>query len=169
MLNMQPDLAINHTPLDKWCIRPAVSFWANAYVNGVRITWDGNEFTFTEAINWHVRLERYTAFGKFPESKPVEPPAWVVDGISEHRVGLVEFLSQPFPKAYQRFAAHILVLEYEVKPIEANARLNGHLITGTGVNGGYVLFYHGKCKPQEKAAAAPTMPAILSRYGGIAV
>jgi hypothetical protein len=166
MLNLEPTMAINHTSIEQWCIRPAVAFWAKAYGAGVRILWDGKQFQYQQASHWYRRLETHGAFGLFPAAVPVTPEPWVTDGVEQHDAGLIVFLSQPFPDPYRRFAAHTLVLDYEVKPIEAHARRAGHLVIGTGVNGGQVLMYHGKCDP-TKHSYAPTLPPILSHYRSI--
>ena len=52
MLNLEPTMAINHTSLEQWHIRPAVAFWAQAYMAGVRILWDGKTFDYLQAYNW---------------------------------------------------------------------------------------------------------------------
>lgn len=163
MLNLEPTMEINHTTIEQWYIRPAVSFWAKAYAAGVRILWDGQQFQYQQACNWYCRLETHGAFGLFPASVPVVPEPWVTDGVEQHDAGMIVFLSQTFPEQYRRFAAHMLVLDYEVKPIEANARRNGHWVVGTGVNGGQVLMYHGKCKPSERTPVY-SLPPVLSHY-----
>ncbi len=161
-------MTINHTPLEQWYIRPAVAFWTQAYAAGVRILWDGQKFDYLQAYNWYQRLEMHGAFGVFPDDVPTTPAPWVTDGIEQHETGLIIFLSQQFPKAYQRFASHLLVLEHEVRPIEAHARRNGHLVGSAGVNGGHVLMYRGKCEP-SKSTYAPTLPPILSQYRSISL
>mgnify|MGYP003378474073 CR=1 FL=1 len=166
MLNLQPTMEIKHTPLEQWCIRPAVAFWAQAYSNGVRILWDGQKFDYLLAYNWYQRLEQGGAFGMFPADESTTPAPWVTDGVEQHETGLIVFLSQQFPKVYQRFAAHMLVLEHEVRPIESHARRNGHMVGSAGVNGGHVLMYHGKCEPSTHSYA-PTLTPILSHYRSI--
>lgn len=168
MLNLQPTMEIKHTPLEQWYIRPAVAFWAQAYADGVRILWDGQTFNYSQSQNWYRRLEQHGAFGMFADEVPTMPAPWVTDGVEQHETGLIIFLSQQFPKVYQRFAAHMLVLEHEVRPIESHARRNGHLVGSAGVNGGHVLMYQGKCEPSTHNYA-PTLPPILSHYGSIAL
>ena len=168
MLNLQPTMEIAHTPLEQWYIRPAVVFWSQAYSAGVRILWDGQKFDYLQAYNWYQRLQMHGAFGMFADDAPTTPAPWVTDGVEEYEAGLLVFLSQQFPKAYQRFAAHLLVLEHEVRPIEAHARRNGHLVGSAGVNGGHVLMYHGTCAPTTHSYA-PTLPPVLSQYRSIAL
>lgn len=168
MLNLEPTMTVNHTSLEQWHIRPAVAFWADAYRAGVRILWDGQQFAYLQAANWYQRLEMFGAFGLFADDEPATPAPWILDGIEQHETGLVIFLSQQFPKVYQRFAAHLLVLEHEVRPIEAHARRGGHLVASAGVNGGHVLMYRGKCEPSTHSYA-PTLPPILGQYRSIAL
>ena len=168
MLNLEPTMAINHTSLEQWHIRPAVAFWAQAYMAGVRILWDGKTFDYLQAYNWYQRLEKHGAFGLFADDAPTTPMPWVTDGVEQHETGLVIFLSQQFPEHYRRFAAHMLVLEHEVRPIESHARRNGHLVSSAGVNGGHVLMYHGKCAPTTHSYAR-TLPPVLSQYRSIAL
>ena len=160
MLNQLPITMINHTPISQWHIRPAISFWASAYSAGIRILWDGAQFLYRNAVNWNRRIENAGAFGIFPADAAVNPAPWITDGVEEHDTGLIQFLSQPFPSAYKRFAAHVLVLDYEVKPIEAHARRNGHIVTGIGLNGGYTLMYQGKCEPSKREYGYD-LPAVL--------
>ena len=166
MLNLQPTMEIAHTSLEQWYIRPAVVFWSQAYAAGVRILWNGKTFDYLQAHTWLRRLEMHGAFGMFPDDVPTTPAPWVTDGVEQHETGLIIFLSQQFPKVYQRFAAHMLVLEHEVRPIETHARRNGHLIGSAGVNGGHVLMYHGTCTPSTHSYA-PTLPPVLSQYRSI--
>lgn len=168
MLNLQPTMEIKHTPLEQWYIRPAVAFWAQAYSAGVRILWDGQTFKYSQSQNWYRRLETHGAFGMFADDESTTPAPWVTDGVEQHETGLIIFLAQQFPKMYQRFAAHMLVLEHEVRPIESHARRNGHMVGSAGVNGGHVLMYHGKCEPSTHNYA-PTLPPVLSHYRSIAL
>lgn len=168
MLNVEPSIAITHTDVNLWHLRPAISFWAQVYSTGVRIVSDGSQFAYLEAWNWLRRLDENNAFGALPPEKPVTPDVWVVEGVGLHRVGLTAFLSQRFPKPYDRFAAHVLLLEYEVLPIEAHARRNGHIVVGAGVNGGNVLMYYGRCEP-SKREFAPNLPPVLSKYRSLSL
>jgi hypothetical protein len=161
-------MAIKHTSVEQWYIRPAIAFWAKAYAAGVRIVWDGKKFEYQKACNWLCRLEQHNAFGMFPTVEATMPEPWVTDGVEQHETGLVVFLSQQFPKPYQRFAAHMLVLDHEVRPIESHAKRNGHIIASAGVNGGHVLMYHGKCEPTTNIYTND-LPPVLSQYGRIAL
>lgn len=143
-------------------LRPVLRFWTNAYKAGTRITVVPQGFTFTRALNYWQRIEKFGALGVFPESEPVEPPAWVYAGLEDHEDGLRVLLGQEFPDPYARFCAHLLLYEHELQYIEIHARRAGHHIGAVGVDGGYFLMYHGKCAPSQSVATQRPLPPILS-------
>lgn len=143
-------------------LRPTLLFWTNAYKAGIRITAAPQGFTFTRALNYWQRIEKFGALGIFPEPEPVEPPAWVYAGLEDHEDGLKTLLDQKFPEPYTRFCAHLLLYEHELQYIEIHARRAGHHIGGAGVDGGYFLMYHGKCVLYQSVVTLQPLPSILS-------
>jgi hypothetical protein len=167
MLELQPIMEVNHTTPEKY-VRPALDFWAQAYRAGVRITVASDGFSYGWVCTWQCRISEAQAFGVFPESKPVPPPEWIVEGTQKHAASLKTLLGQPVPKPYQRFANHLLLLDQELKPIEAHARRQGYQMRGAGVDGGYFLMYHGEC-PRHGEDYTPVTPNIISKYKGISI
>jgi hypothetical protein len=149
--------------------RSALKFWRSAYSAGVRITCDDNAFQYSAALNYWQRLMRFGSFGIFPETLTVPPPTWVAAGVTEHEAELRRLLCQPFPTAYQRFAAHVLVLDYEVRPIEAHAKARGFDISSIGMNGGQFLMCYGECKPITTTQSPPPIPPILEKFRRIEI
>ena len=141
--------------------REALSFWTKAYQSGCRIIHDGASFQFQNAINYARRME-LGGFGRFPKEEVVEPAPWVYQGVKEHEQGLLSILRQEPPQRYARFFYHLLVLDYEVKPIEMHAMTAGHRIRGVAVNGGQFLWSEGPCSPSKERSAAPEPPQILA-------
>ena len=142
--------------------RSALRFWRTAYMAGVRITCDGDTFQFGKALNYWQRLQTFGAFGMFPKDEQVAPVDWISDGVAEHEGELRKLLLQPFPAPYQRFAAHVLTLDYEVRPIVRHAKMAGHDVGSIAMDGGHFLTYGGKCSPTKESYQVPALPAILN-------
>lgn len=142
--------------------RTALRFWRSAYTAGIRITHNGDEYQFTKALNYWQRVEQFGAFGVFPKDEPVIVPEWVTEGIAKHDSELYRLLSQSFPSAYQRFAAHVLTLDFEVKPVVRHARSAGFDVGSVAMDGGHFLICNGKCDRSNDTYQLPALPAILS-------
>ena len=148
--------------------REALSFWTRAYQAGCRIIHDGTSFQFQKAINYAQRMN-LGGFGRFPEEEIIEPAQWVYQGLEEHEDGLLTILRQEPPKQYARFFYHLLVLDYEVRPIEIHALTSGCRIRGVAVNGGQFLWYEGVCERSKGKNVAPEPPHILAHLERIRV
>lgn len=143
--------------------RPAINFWVKAYQDGCRIIADGNQVRFLAVSNYWERIERYQRFGQFDPDVDIDPPSWVINVIKPHLPGLKPYLTQKPPKGLQQYFWHLLILDYEAKPVMARAAGAGQDVQIISVNGGALLYYAGK--REAKIIATPEAPAILSHIG----
>lgn len=141
-------------------------FWNKAYVAGYRITVANGEFVFTQSLTPLLRIAQAgNRFGVFPADKPENPPSWVSDGVAEHREQLMAWLSVEWPARLQAFANHILVLDYELKPLSRFAASQGEHVDGWLADGGRIPYYIGRRKDGKMPAYEPTpLSPILSDY-----
>lgn len=135
-------------------LRPALTFWANCYKSGVRLTIRNGRAMPERAWHYSLRIDPEIGFGQFgvfPSPEPVEPTRWIVDGVIEHQKELAKLLMQNPPEPYAKYFYHLLVKDYEAEPIREHAARNGHDINWAGVEGGNFLLYNGKWqeKPPE--------------------
>lgn len=144
-------------------------FWNTAYVNGCRILYGDGRFTFERSLPPMLRVRRSgNTFGVFPEPEPMEPTPWVLDGIEEHSVALVAWLSQEWPASLKKFAAHVLIENYEFTPLIWYARSIGHRVGGHCGIGGWIPYYAGRQPAQPIPDSAIVMlPPILAGWKGV--
>lgn len=147
----------------------AIRFWAKAYRSGVRITMGADGVEFTQSWHYWQRLTTFGRFGCFPDAVPVRPVAWIETGVSEHISGLQAFLETKIPARYMPFAFHLLVLDYELKPIEHDAHKRKVGLRGIGADGGWVLSMVDYCPSDDQLVAPPPISNILSQYGAISI
>lgn len=139
-------------------------FWNRAYAAGTRITFAGGNFQFHASTPPLVRIAAAgNRFGIFPEPEPIHPEPWILDGIEEHNGKLIAWLKVAWPKPLARFAGHVLVLDYELKPLTRYAASIGHHVDGWGGIGGWIPAYMGPTKDRKEYKPAG-LPPILREY-----
>lgn len=147
----------------------ALRFWAACYKAGVRLTMGSDGVEYTRAWNYWRRLTELGGFGRFPDPTPVEPALWIQDGVNLHSESLRVLLSTKFPVSYERFAFHLLILDYELKPIEHHAHKNKVNLRGVGVDGGWVLTMVDYAPRTEQMVEPPLISPILAQYKEVTI